>query len=300
MIVVVGEALVDLVRRVDGSISAHPGGGPFNTARTLGRLGRPVTFLGRLSNDAFGRQLRAELTADGVGDATAPDTDDPTTLALAQLDEGGAATYHFYVQGTSVPGLTPDDALTLVPAQVDALHVGTLGLVLEPFAVAAEALVDRLAGSALVLVDPNVRPILITDRASYLARLERIVAKADVLKVSDEDLAWLAPGVEPITAARRLLDQGAGLVLVTLGANGATAVGPGFAEHVDAPAVDVIDTIGAGDSFAGAVLAWWEEHDRPSLADATTARAAVAFAVRVAAITCSRAGANPPWRYELD
>ena len=300
MIVVVGEALVDLVRRVDGSISAHPGGGPFNTARTLGRLGRPVTFLGRLSNDAFGRQLRAELTADGVGDATAPDTDDPTTLALAQLDEGGAATYHFYVQGTSVPGLTPDDALTLVPAQVDALHVGTLGLVLEPFAVAAEALVDRLAGSALVLVDPNVRPILITDRSGYLARLERIVAKADVLKVSDEDLAWLAPGVEPITAARRLLDQGAGLVLVTLGANGATAVGPGFAEHVDAPAVDVIDTIGAGDSFAGAVLAWWEEHDRPSLADATTARAAVAFAVRVAAITCSRAGANPPWRYELD
>ena len=185
MILVVGEALIDLVRPADGSISAHPGGGPFNTARTIARLGRPVAFLGRLSNDAFGLQLRAALVADGVGTATAPDTDDPTTLALAQLDADGAATYRFYTEGTSVPGLSARDAMALVPEGVVAVHVGTLGLVLQPFADATEAIVDALAPHALVLVDPNVRPALITDRASYETRLARVIAKADIVKVSD-------------------------------------------------------------------------------------------------------------------
>jgi fructokinase len=298
VIVVVGEALVDLAVHPDGTVGAHLGGGPFNTARTLGRLDVPVAFLGRLSTDAFGRRLRDALAADGVSLDGIALCDEPTTLALAELDQHGAATYRFYVEGTSVPGLTTAHALAVLPP-LEALHVGTLGLVLEPLADATTALVDRLAGDALVMVDPNVRPGVIGDEAAYRARLDRVLAQADVVKVSDDDLAWLAPGVAPEDAARRILDIGAGVVMVTLGARGALVVGAGFAEAVRGPDVTVADTIGAGDAFAGGVLAWWHDNGWPELTDAPSAVAATAFACRVAAATVARPGADPPRRADL-
>jgi fructokinase len=296
--VVAGEALIDLVPAADGTLSAHPGGGPFNTARTLGRLERRVAYLGRLSTDRFGMRLAELLAADGVLPDGIVATDEPTTLALAEVDEAGAATYRFYDRGTSAPGLTEADALAALPPSAAYLHVGTLGLVLEPMAFALEAVVARLAGDALVMVDPNCRPALALDRE----RLARVLAGADVVKVSDDDVAWLAPGVDPAAAARGLLAQGPSLVLLTRGPGGALAITADRESAVPAPPVEVVDTIGAGDAFSGGWLAYWAEHGlgRAELADPDAVLAATRFACLIAALTCARPGASPPRRAELE
>jgi fructokinase len=301
VIAVAGEALIDLVPAGDGALAAHPGGGPFNTARTLGRLERPVAYVGRLSTDAFGAQLAARLADDGVRLDAHVRTDDPTTLALVELDEDGSARYRFYDEGTSAPGLTEADALAALPDGVAFLHVGTLGLVLEPMAAALEALASELSGRALVMVDPNCRPAVISDPAGYRARLARVLAHSDVVKVSDDDLAWLAPGVPATDAARALLGQGPAVVLLTRGAEGALALTAGAEEELAAPPVEVVDTIGAGDAFSGGWLAWWSERElgRADLADAASVTEATRFACLVAALTCARAGASPPARSEL-
>jgi fructokinase len=297
-IVVAGEALVDLTVSAQGVLSDHLGGGPFNAARTIGRLEQPVSYLGRLSSDRFGTRLREELERDGVSLSAVIETSEPTTLALAELDGRGSATYQFYTQGTSAPGLTRDDALRALPGSVGALCVGTLGLVLEPMATALEAVVERLRDSALIMVDPNCRPSTIEDPAAYRARLARIVASSDVVKVSDQDLEWLRPGMDPSAAALELLDQGADLVLLTRGGEGVTVLSPGFETDVPAPRVEVVDTIGAGDAFCGAFLAWWtsEARDAADLGREDVVVAAARFACLVAARTCERAGADPPRR----
>ena len=290
---------MDLVRQSTGEIQAHTGGGPFNTARTLGRLGAPVAYMGRLSSDSFGELLTTALKADHVQLDSAPSTDDPTTLALAQLDESGSASYRFYTAGTSVPGLTPEAALSHLPSDVTAVHIGTLGLVLEPFATAAQAVLDSVIAAAVVVIDPNIRPLMIPDRDRYLERLAHFVRRATVVKVSDEDLAWMSPGASIPDAAATILGDGAGLVLVTKGASGVDIFGRSFTRHVAAPIIDVVDTIGAGDSFAGGILAWWHANDHADLTSESNAVMAAEFAVRVAAITCTRAGANPPTSDEL-
>jgi fructokinase len=289
VIVVGGEALYDLVARADGTIDAHPGGGPFNTARTIARLERPVAFLGRLSTDRFGHRQAQMLADDGVDLATATRTDDPTTLALAEIDAAGQAAYRFYAAGTAAVGLTSEDALAALPDGVDALHVGTLGLVYDPVASALEAVVEKVHGSALVAVDPNYRPAAVEDERAYRARLERILRRTHLLKLSDDDLAWLSP-------ARPPLDLGPSVVLLTHGSAGATVISPGRETNVEAPRVDVADTIGAGDAFGGGFLAWWHGRGlgRDELADHELVVEAARFAVRVAAITCSRPGAAPP------
>ena len=302
LIVVAGEALVDLVPAPGETLAAHPGGGPFNTARALGRLGRPVAYLGRVSTDRFGARLAGLLAADGVRLDAHVRTADPTTLALVELDEHGTARYRFYTDGTAAAGLTETEALAALPADAGYLHIGTLGIVLEPVAAALEALARELHGRALVMLDPNVRPSILADPASYRARLGRLLARADVVKVSEEDLDWLAPGVPPRDAARALLDQGPAVVLLTLGGDGAVALTAGRATDVAAPAVDVVDTIGAGDAFSGGWLAWWSEQGlgRAELGDVARVEAATRFACRVAARTCERAGATPPHRAELE
>jgi fructokinase len=288
VIVVAGEALVDLVP--DGDVlRAHPGGGPFNVARTIGRLEQPVAFLGRVSRDRFGERHMAMLAEDGVDVSAVVRTEDPTTLAVAEVGTEGAATYRFYSQGTAAPGLTE------VPpgGPPDALHVGTLGLALEPIATTLEALV---AGSpALVMVDPNCRPGAAGDEDAYRARLQRVIASADVVKVSDDDAAWLGVG------ARDLLAAGPSAVLLTRGGDGAVAMTREGDVEVGAPPVDVVDTIGAGDAFGGAFLAWWRSRGlgREQLGDRTALWPAVEFACLVAARTCERAGAQPPRLSEL-
>ena len=294
-IVVGGEALVDLVAGGEGELAAHLGGGPFNCARTLGRLEQPVAYLGRLSKDRFGAQLRERLREDGVSLDMVVETEDPTTLALAELDEDGAATYRFYSGGTSVPGLTPEAALAAMPPSVEMVHVGTLGLVFEPIADALEAVVEHATG-ALAMVDLNIRPLAIHDAASYRARIGRLLPLTHVVKASDDDLAWLDPDHRAVEAARALLDTGPTVVLLTRGGEGVTVVTADGETDVPALRVEVVDTIGAGDAFGGGFLAWWR---RAGLGVGDLARTdevleATRFACVVAGRTVERAGASPP------
>lgn len=301
MILVAGEALFDLVSRGGQQLAGHPGGGPFTAARTLGRLGRPVSFLGRVSTDRFGQLLAGMLADDGVRVDPALRTDSPTTLALAELDSASDARYRFYAAGTSVPDLTPELALSLIPDDLAILHVGTLGLVYEPSAGALEAVVNVVADRALVFCDPNCRPLAVEDEIGYRDRIARILSTAHVAKVSADDLAYLYPGRDPLDAARAVLELGPAAVLLTRGGDGATVVAPDGTFDVAAPPVEVVDTIGAGDAFGAGFLAWWHEHghDAGDLHDVARLEQATAFATRVAALTCARAGAQPPTRAEL-
>jgi fructokinase len=296
VILVGGEALYDLVVQDDGAIAAHPGGGPFNTALTIARLEQPVAYLGRVSSDRFGRELARLLSEDGVGLDALVRTDDPTTLALAEVDEHGGASYRFYAEGTAASGLTRDEALAALPDGVDALHVGTLGLALEPVADALEAVVERLAESALVAVDPNVRAGAIPDEGAYRSRLDRICAQALLLKVSEDDLAWLDPQRDWRDAAKALLDKGPAAVLVTRGGAGAAALTRSGLTDVKPTPVEVADTIGAGDAFGGGFLAWWRAQGLGSdaLEDHERIVEGTCYASLVAALTCGKPGASPP------
>jgi fructokinase len=299
--VVAGESLVDLIVGVDATVTAVPGGGPYNVARALARLGGSCAYLGTLSADRFGRTLRDGLTSAGVDDRLAPSTELPTTLAVAELDESGSAAYRFYTDGTSAPALDRDEAAAALGLRPSAVYVGTLGLVLEPVAPSLEGLVDALPADALLVLDPNCRPAAITEPDAYAARLRRLLGRADVVKVSTEDLDYLATTDVGGTAAE-LLALGPGAVLVTDGGR-AVRVATGAGTHtVGVPSVDVVDTVGAGDGFVGGFLAWCARHGMTRDRVAATPAAlvpAVEFAVTVAAITCQRAGADPPWAHEL-
>jgi fructokinase len=298
--VVVGEALVDLVVAVDGSVTAHLGGGPFNVARSAGRLGAPVSFLARVSDDRFGTMVRESLAADGVDLSAIVTTNDPTTLAVAELDERGAATYRFHLADTSAPGLTVDDALARVPGDVSVLCLGTLGLLLSPMADASVALCEALHGRAALVVDPNIRTALLGDDDEYRRRLDVVIARADIVKVSDDDLAWITPALSADEGARALIDRGARTVVVTRGSAGATAFGrDGLRVDVPGRPVTVVDTIGAGDSFVGALVTRLVADGDAWLDDAAAVADAVSFANDVAAVTVSRAGASPPTLADL-
>ena len=295
-ILVGGEALYDLVIDADGALTGHPGGGPFNTARTIGRLRQPVAFLGRLSTDRLGATHERILCADGVVPDAIVHTDDPTMLALASLDASGSASWSFYVDGTAAAGLTRERALAALPERVAALHVGTLGLVLEPLATALEAVAEHLAGETMIVLDPNVRPQVIDDEQAYLARIERVIAHSDLVKLSEEDLAWLDRDRPPAAAAQALLERGPAAILVTRGPDGATVVSADGDTAIQPVHAEVVDTIGAGDAFGGAFLAWWISHGLGSsdLAREDLVAEAARFGAVVAARTVASAGASPP------
>jgi fructokinase len=302
LIVVCGEALVDVIHNADGTQRSAPGGGPFNTARALARLGVHTAFLGRLSTDRFGRELETLLREDGVDLGLAGFGPEPTTIAIADIDRGGIARYRFEVDGTSAPNLTPESVPEDLGPDVRALHVGSLGLALEPMASTIAGLVARQRGKRFVMVDPNIRPGL-GPEDEYRARLRAVTSAATVVKASDADLSWLYPGVEMVKAARSMLDEGPVAVVVTLGAAGALALHRDVLARVPAPQVDVVDTIGAGDSFGAALLAWLavRERLRPRFTlEERELRSALEFACLVAALTCTRAGAESPTRDELE
>jgi fructokinase len=304
LILVAGEALIDLVPESPAAeaLAAHPGGGPFNAARTIGRLERPVAYLGRLSTDRFGQRMQALLAEDGVRLDSVVHTEEPTTLALADVDPQGVARYRFYTEGTSAVGLTPEAALAARPDEIAIVHAGTLALALEPVASALEAVIERVSGHAMVLVDPNVRPDVITDAAGYRARLARVLSRTHVVKVSEEDLDWLAPGRRSVDAVRELLDGGPSVGLLTRGPSGALVITRSAEVAVPAPRTKVVDTIGAGDAFGGGFVAWWHARglSRDDLGTIDTVVEATEFACLVAARTCARPGASPPRLSELE
>ena len=302
MIVVAGEALVDLIVDPAGGLTSNPGGGPYNAARTISRLGGRSSFFGRVSTDRFGQLLRSHLEADGVDLGLCVTTDDPTTLAVAELDATGAASYHFYTLGTSAAGLGSSGPVPTLLASTRAFHLGTLGLVLEPMATTLETVLDQVPDNVLVLVDPNCRPAVVADPVSYRARIGRILKRADVVKVSGDDLNFLSPGSAPIVVAREMVASGVPVVLFTDGARSVHLLTDAAEYVVPVPAVTVVDTVGAGDAFGGAFLAAWAARGfgRDDLGNGPAVHDAVTAAVAVASITCQRQGADPPRIAELE
>jgi fructokinase len=301
LIVVCGEALIDMIHNDDGTQRAAPGGGPFNTARALARLGVPTAFLGHLSTDEFGQELAGLLEEDGVNLQYATFGAEKTTIAVADIDSEGLAEYQFLVHGTSAPNLIREMIPTDFGPAVSAIHLGTLGLVLEPMAETLETLADRERGKRMLMLDPNVR-VGLTPESEYHERLRHVIAESSLVKASDADLAWLYPGLEYSQAAERILDEGVSVVVVTLGADGAFGAHGDVRIRVPAPQVHVVDTIGAGDAFGAALLAWLHDHDciAPELQlNETELREALEYACLAAAITCTRAGADPPRKWEL-
>ena len=302
MIVVAGESLIDMVPTGNGSFRAVPGGGPFNVARTIARLGETCAYLGSLSTDGFGQLLRENLVESHVDDSSAPSTDSPTTLALAWLDEAGAASYLFYVDGTSAAELSADQARAVVAEKAPRiLYVGTLGLVLEPVASSVETVVASLPEDVLLVVDPNCRPTILETHPAARGRLERILRRADVVKVSTDDAEYLYPNRDAPAAAEEILGHGPQVVLLTDGANDVRIVTGSDQLRVAVPRVAIADTIGAGDSFCGGFVAWWHQRElgRAELSNRSLLTAATEFATAVSAVTCQRVGADPPWAHEL-
>jgi fructokinase len=296
MITVAGEALIDIVVGASGVMRAIPGGGPFNVARTVARLGGECQFLGTLSEDPFGQQLRASLRQEGVCVVSPRESATPTTVAMAQLDEQGVADYRFYLDGTAAAELRPSDVPPDLLEESTALAVGGLGLVVEPIASTLRALVNARPAKVMTLLDPNCRPRAIRDPLGYRARIDGLAAAVDVIKVSSEDLALLRPGEELSRAARGLLGLGPAAVLVTDGPAPVRLLSAAGERTLAVPPAEIVDTVGAGDAFVAAFLAGWAEAGlgRPELADVDALVDVARVAVHVAAAACTVAGANLP------
>lgn len=283
-------------------LDARCGGSPFNVAIGLARLGQPVGYLGGLSADAAGRRLRAALAAEGVDTRLAPELDAPTTLVMVDVGADGRPCYRFLGAGAA-DRLLPEAAAAALPAAARALQLGSYALVVEPVASVLRALVEREHSRLVVAYDPNVRPGVEPDAARWREALEWMAPRCRLLKASDEDLGWLYPGVDPAVVARAWLAAGVELAVVTRAAHGASAWTAAAEVHVAAPAVELVDTVGAGDTVQAALLTWLAERGclesgRLGL-DARELDAALAFALRAAACTCSRRGADLPRRAEL-
>lgn len=309
VIVVCGEALIDLTssRTESGRFDAHAGGGPCNTAIGLGRLGVATGFLGRLSNDRFGDGLRAHLASAGVDPSFVVPTDDPTTLAVAHIDERGGASYSFYATGTADPGLT-EAMLPTLDDVVVGLHMGTCALAFEPSGQTLESLFIRehSIGRRFLALDPNVRSGVAKNVDAYRSRIVRMISAADLVKVSDADIEALWPGENTRSRAAALASSGPAIVVLTCGGDSLTAFrSNGSSVSVPAEKVKVVDTIGAGDTTNAAMLSWLlragslSRASVEALADHEVA-SMLQFAAKAAAVTCGRAGANPPWASELD
>lgn len=296
MIHVIGEALVDVVHRADGSRSEFPGGSPANVAVGLGRLGHDVTLSCQLGEDDRGRRVVAHLEESGVRLGPTSRTPGPTSTATARIDADGAADYVFDLRwDPELPEL-----------EADLLHSGSIAATLRPGAETVVALLERSRPDAIITFDPNARPVLTPDRRDAVGFVERAVAVADVVKVSDEDLGWLAPGENVSTTARRWLDPAA-IVVVTRGGLGAMAVTRDVEIEVPAETVDVVDTVGAGDAFMSGLIADLsrtgllavEHRDALAAIDEDTLSGVVRTAARAAALTVGRPGAQPPTGAEL-
>jgi fructokinase len=296
MITVVGEALMDIVVDASGSVNALPGGAPFNVARTIARLGAKCRFLGRLSDDAFGDQLRASLEREGVGIAMPVPTPAPTTLGIAQLDETGSADYRFYLEGTSAGELEAGDIPPDLLETSDMIALGGLGILIEPAASSLLGLIPHAPPDITVLLDPNCRPRAIKDLAGYRATVAAFLARVDIVKVSVQDLKLLDPEADARSAARRLLTLGPAAVLVTDGPARVIVHTAEAERAIPVPAIDVVDTIGAGDAFVAGFLTWWANRSlhREDVANVDALMAATLAAVRVASAACTVRGANLP------
>jgi fructokinase len=295
---VCGEVLIDLIPDGSGERVPHVGGGPANTAKALARLGHDVYFIDGISSDKYGRMSRQELLNDEVKLDLALSSDKPTCLAIVSINENGGATYEFEIDGTATFDFS--DSWLPDPSRYkpNVLHIGTLVTVIQP---GADVLYDwamQVAEFAPIVFDPNVRSVVMNDRDKYLAAVERWVAISSVVKVSDDDLAWLYPGQQYADVARRWISDGAALVVVTRGADGLVGFTADGSVEVPGVKVAVADTVGAGDTVGAIIVEAMIEKGILNL-NGDTLRAVLNRAAVAAGITCSRKGAQPPYKHEL-
>ena len=306
MILCCGESLIDMLPRDGGDDRTFyepvAGGAVYNTAIAAGRLGAAAGFVGGISSDFFGEILRDGLRESGVHTRYSVITDRPTTLAFVRLVDGHAS-YAFYDENTAGRMLDKGDvgAFDETP---DVLFFGGISLVAEPCGSTYEALMMREAGSCVTMLDPNIRPGFITDEPAYRARIERMIGAADIVKLSDEDLKWLHGQSDLDAMARSTLAAGPKLVVITRGAEGAIGYSERWQVEMNANAVTVVDTVGAGDTFNAGLLVSLQEAGRltkDAIGDLgeEEIRAALQLGQDAAAITVSRPGANPPFRGEI-
>lgn len=306
MILCCGESLIDMLPRQattgENAFAPHAGGAVFNTAIALGRLGAPVAMFTGLASDFFGDLLADTLVSSKVSTQYVHRADAPCTLAFVKL-VAGHATYAFYDENTAGRMLSTD-ALPDLADDVKSLFFGGISLVVEPCGATYEALMTREAANRVTMIDPNIRPGFIKDDAAYRARIDRMMSMADIVKLSDEDLAWLMGGEDIDANAAQVLAMGPKLVCITRGKDGASGYTANGRVDVAANTVTVVDTVGAGDTFNAGVLASLEQagvlskEGVANLSDEVIANA-LSLGARSAAITVSRAGANPPWTHEL-
>ncbi len=307
MFVVCGEALFDVFASGETptgmAMDARIGGSPFNVALGLARLGQPVAFLSQVSRGFLGERLMRALRAEGVETATVQRSDAPTTLSLIGVDAQGVPSYAFYGEGCA-DRLLDEPALAALPAGVKAINFGSYATVVGTTAATQRTLVERSQGRALIAYDPNIRLNVEPRLAVWRTQIEWMLPRTQLLKVSDEDLRLVWPGLAPAEFAARALAQGVALVVVTRGGEGASGWTAAAQVEVPPVKVTVIDTVGAGDTFQAALLTWLAERDALAAAslaalskDALTD--ALRFAAHAAAITCSRRGADMPRRSEV-
>jgi fructokinase len=317
MILVCGEALIDMMPKNDCFYPA-PGGSPYNTAIAVGRLGVPVQFLGKLSKDFFGEILIKRLLDNNVGTDHIIRSDENTTLAFVKLEKDKEPKYIFYTEGSADRSLAVEDLPTVLPADTHCIAFGSIALTMEPVASTIESFVLREGrsgnrvnrGRIVISFDPNIRPFMIRDRASYIQRYEQWISISTIVKISNADIDFLYPDIDIEKAPEKIISAGPRLVLVTLGRDGAIALLRGerggiiraYAPVVDLP---VADTIGAGDTFHGAFLAWLEMKGKMSATaisalTETELHDALYFANKAASIVCSRQGADPPTLMDIE
>ncbi|WP_243368805.1 carbohydrate kinase family protein [Microvirga solisilvae] len=303
MILVCGEALIDLFIGAPSptglSAEAVAGGSPFNVAIGIGRLGRSSGFLSTLSQDSFGTFLAGKLADAGVTPAYIQRCPNPTTLSVIATSASGEPQYSFYAPDAADRALEPEALPSQLPSDVKAIAAGSYALGVEPIASAIETLLKREAGSRVISLDPNVRPRVVGDLKAYRERFERLLAHATIVKASDEDIHMLYPDADLVAAAQTWLKLGPALVIVTRGAEGPLAAFGSSVIERPAPRVEVVDTVGAGDTFHAGLLSWLDAYDRltpESVANLDEAQVteALDFAAAAAAIVCTRRGANPP------
>ncbi len=303
MILVCGEALIDLFVGAPSptglQAEAVAGGSPFNVAIGIGRLGRSSAFLSTLSDDAFGAFLKEKLVAAGVSTSYVQPCPKRTTLSVVATNTAGQPQYSFYAEECADRALTPDALPPQLPSDINAIAAGSYSLGVEPIASAIETLIRREAGTRVISLDPNVRPRVVGDLAAYRDRFERLLTQATVVKASDEDIALLYPSKDIMTAAKDWLRSGPDLVIMTRGAKGPLAAFKGAVVERPSPSIEVVDTVGAGDTFHAGLLAWLDANSllTPEAIGALTEEqvmAALDFASTAAAIVCTRRGANPP------
>ncbi|WJR68242.1 carbohydrate kinase [Neorhizobium sp. CSC1952] len=306
MILCCGEALIDMLPREttagEKGFAPYAGGAVFNTAIALGRLGQPTAFFTGISDDMMGDILRETLAKSGVDYSLAAVSSRPTTIAFVKL-VNGQASYAFYDEGTAGRMITEAD-LPALGGDCEAMHFGAISLIPEPCGGTYEALMAREYKSRVISFDPNIRPGFIKDKEKHMGRVRRMAAMSDIIKFSDEDLDWFGMEGDHDALAAHWLNEGAKLVVLTRGAEGATGYTRSFKVSMPSERVTVVDTVGAGDTFDAGILASFKMQDlltKEKVAALTEEQVgkALALGAKAAAVTVSRAGANPPFAHEI-